>query len=184
MKIYTKTGDEGKTSLFGGTRVSKDAVRIDAYGSVDELNSHIGVIRALSPPADVDRMLEQIQQHLFVLGADLATPRKRGETGMNRVDGSNIEFLERNIDRLDASLQPLSHFILPAGSRVATEIHVARTVCRRAERRAVQLSKKNVVGPFPIVYLNRLSDLLFVMARHVNKHEGIDEVKWISRQKH
>jgi cob(I)alamin adenosyltransferase len=184
MKIYTKTGDEGKTSLFGGTRVSKDTSRIEAYGSVDELNSQIGVIRSMTPPTEIDRVLDHVQQQLFVLGADLATPRKRAGTDVNRIDNSHIEFLEQSIDRLEPALQPLRRFVLPTGSQTASVLHVARTVCRRAERRVVQLSKKNRVGPMPIVYLNRLSALLFIMARYVNKHDGIEDVQWNSRQEH
>lgn len=182
MKIYTKTGDKGKTSLFGGNRVSKDTFRIEAYGSVDELNSHIGLVRALNPPAEIDRILEKIQQQLFVLGADLATPRTRGGKKMNRIQTGHVEYLEQNIDRLDATLPPLSQFILPAGSRSSAELHVARTVCRRAERRIVQLAKKCDIGTTPVVYINRLSDLLFVTARSANKIEGGKEIRWDSNR--
>jgi len=182
MKIYTKTGDKGKTSLFGGDRVSKDTDRIEAYGCVDELNSHIGVVRSLSPPAEVDRILEQVQQQLFVLGADLATPRIRGKVQTMRVESRHVEFLERTIDHLDARLPALEQFILPSGSHTATELHVARTVCRRAERRLVQLSRKKEIGTTPIVYINRLSDLLFVLARYANSVEGGKEVLWDSHR--
>jgi len=178
MKIYTKTGDKGKTSLFGGDRVSKDTYRIEAYGSIDELNSHIGVIRALQPPAEVDRMLERIQHQLFVLGADLATPRTRKGIKVDRIQERHVEFLEHSIDRLDAELPALTGFILPAGSRTASELHVARTVCRRAERRIVQLAKKSDIGTTPVVYINRLSDFLFVAARSVNRMERREEVRW------
>jgi cob(I)alamin adenosyltransferase len=180
MKIYTKTGDKGKTSLFGGDRVSKDTYRIEAYGSVDELNSHLGVVRALKPPAEVDRMLERIQYQLFVLGADLATPRTRKEGKVDRIQSRHIEYLEQSIDRLDSTLPPLSQFILPAGSLTAAELHVARTVCRRAERRVVQLAKKCDIGTTPVVYINRLSDFLFVAARSVNKTDGQEDVRWDS----
>lgn len=183
MKIYTKTGDKGKTSLFGGNRVSKDTHRIEAYGSVDELNSHIGVVRSLHPPAEIDRILEEIQQQLFVLGADLATPRTRGKERVDRIQSRHVEFLEQSIDRLDSALSPLNQFILPAGSRAAAELHVARTVCRRAERRTVQLAKKFDIGTTPVVYLNRLSDFLFVAARSANRLEGVEEARWDSNRK-
>lgn len=180
MKIYTKTGDKGKTSLFGGDRVSKDTYRIEAYGSVDELNSHLGVIRSLKPPAEVDRMLERIQHQLFVLGADLATPRTRKEGKVDRIQPRHIEFLEQSIDRLDAALPGLTQFVLPGGSHAAAALHVARTVCRRAERRIVQLAKKCDIGTTPVVYINRLSDFLFVAARSVNRLEGWEEARWES----
>lgn len=180
MKIYTKTGDKGKTSLFGGTRVLKDTLRIEAYGSVDELNSHIGVVRALNPEPAVDRILERVQQQLFILGADLATPRTRKEGKIDRIQTRHVEYLEQSIDQLESKLPPLSQFILPAGSRTAAELHVARTVCRRAERRIVQLAQKSDIGTTPIVYINRLSDFLFVAARSANKIEGEEEVRWDS----
>ncbi|HEY6952215.1 MAG TPA: cob(I)yrinic acid a,c-diamide adenosyltransferase [Bacteroidota bacterium] len=182
MKIYTKTGDKGKTSLFGGERVSKDALRIEAYGSVDELNSQIGVIRSLMPPPDIDRLLQQLQQELFVLGTDLATPVSTKRKKVLRIEPRHSERLEREIDRLEASLEPLTQFILPGGSKTAAELHVARTICRRAERRIVQLSRKDEVGTSPVVYINRLSDFLFVAARYVNKVEGINETKWDSKK--
>ena len=178
MKIYTKSGDKGKTSLFGGERVSKDAHRIEAYGTIDELNSAIGVIRAMKPAVDVDRILNRIQHDLFLLGADLATPRTKGQKKVPRVEEHDVEHLERTIDRLDSSLEPLRQFVLPGGSRIAAEIHSVRTICRRAERRLVELSRKSDIGTTPLVYINRLSDLLFVMARYVNKEDKVEEVKW------
>jgi cob(I)alamin adenosyltransferase len=178
MKIYTKTGDKGNTSLFGGERVSKDAKRIEAYGSVDELNSHLGVIRSLRPHSDIDHILDRVQNELFVLGADLATPKSKYPKGTYRIDSRHVEQLEKDIDRLDSALVPLQQFILPGGSRVSAELHVARTVCRRAERRIVQLAKKGEIGTTPVVYMNRLSDFLFVASRYANNTEGVTEVAW------
>jgi cob(I)alamin adenosyltransferase len=180
MKIYTKTGDEGKTSLFGGTRVAKDANRIEAYGAVDELNSQIGVARSLKPPGEIDRILDEIQHDLFVLGSDLATPELKQRKRIEVIEARHVEKLERTIDRLDAMLEPLKNFVLPGGSRIGAELHLARTICRRAERGIVNLLRKGDIGTTPFVYLNRLSDLLFVMARYVNKLAGIDEVQWTS----
>jgi cob(I)alamin adenosyltransferase len=178
MKIYTKTGDKGKTSLFGGLRVSKDALRIEAYGTVDELNSHLGAIRSLKPGNEIDQVLEKMQNDLFTLGADLATPsRKKGAT-VQRIEAHHVEQAEKTIDHLDSNLEPLQNFILPGGSRIAAQIHIARTVCRRAERCVVQLARKESIGAIPIIYLNRLSDLLFVLARYANKREGTAETKW------
>jgi len=183
MKIYTKTGDNGKTSLFGGQRVSKDAQRIEAYGCVDELNSHIGVVRSLKPPHEIERILDRVQRELFVLGTDLATPVTRPPQKIDRIETRHIEQLEKDIDRLDSALDSLQQFILPGGSHVSAELHVARTVCRRAERRIVQLSKNGGTGTTPVVYTNRLSDLLFVAARFVNKKEGAEDTKWESNRK-
>jgi cob(I)alamin adenosyltransferase len=180
MKIYTKTGDKGKTSLFGGTRVAKDAKRIEAYGSVDELNSQIGVVRSLKPPGDIDKILGEIQQDLFVLGSDLATPQPKQRKKIEVIEARHVEQLERVIDRLDATLEPLKKFVLPGGSRIGAELHLARTICRRAERGIVTLLRKGDIGTTPFVYLNRLSDLLFVMARYANKLSGVDEVQWTS----
>lgn len=180
MKIYTKTGDKGKTSLFGGERVSKDTDRIESYGCVDELNSQLSVVRSLKPPSEVDRILLRVQHELFTLGADLATPATKARKKVPRVSARNVEQLERDIDHLDASLDPLEQFILPGGSRTSAELHVARTICRRAERSIVRLSRKGEIGTTPVVYINRLSDLLFVAARSVNKSEGGEETKWDS----
>ena len=180
MKIYTRTGDGGQTSLFGGKRLSKDSLRIEAYGSVDELNSHLGAIRSLGPPPQIDALLEQLQNDLFVLGADLATPLSKKSAKIRRVDRVQVETLERHIDTFDASLKPLTVFILPGGSAVGAQLHVARTVCRRAERLVVKLSKKEPIGKIPIIYLNRLSDLLFVAARYANTLGGTAEQTWNS----
>lgn len=181
MKIYTKTGDTGDTSLFGGKRVPKHSERIDAYGTVDELNAQLGIIRALHPAADVDTLLEQIQNHLFVLGADLASPLDTAPANLQRIQLHEIQLLEEAIDRLDAQLEPLKSFILPGGSLVSAQLQSARTVCRRAERSVDALGRKETIGKFPLVYLNRLADLLFVVARYVNLQAGIEEIKWSSR---
>ena len=178
MKIYTKTGDKGLTSLFGGERVSKDADRIEAYGNVDELNSQLGVVRSLKPPVEMDRILQRIQNDLFTLGADLATPETRVRKNVLRISASHIEQLERDIDKLESSLTPLEHFILPGGTRTSAELHLARTICRRAERTIVRLSRKGAIRITPVVYLNRLSDFLFVAARSVNKSERGEESIW------
>lgn len=180
MKIYTKTGDKGETALFGGERVPKDAHRIEAYGSVDELNCVLGVIRSLKPQAKVDQILGKIQHQLFELGADLATPITRQSPLIPRIKRTHAVFLEKTIDTLEVKLQPLKTFILPGGSVVAAHLHLARTVCRRAERNVVRLSRNEEIGDSVIIYLNRLSDLLFVMARYANHLDKTDEVKWVS----
>ena len=178
MKIYTKTGDRGDTSLLGGQRVPKDALRIEAYGTVDELNSAIGVVRADLDDPEIDRILEEIQNGLFELGADLATPRSVEKSKIRRIEERDVQGLEKVLDSLDEHLRPLRSFILPGGSPVAARLHCARTVCRRAERVVVRLSRNEDIGEVVMVYLNRLSDLLFVLARAVNQRSGIGEVKW------
>jgi len=178
MKIYTKTGDTGDTSLFGGKRVSKSSLRIDAYGTVDELNSQLGIVRASKLPAEVDSLLEQIQNQLFVLGADLAAPFDAAPAGVKRIHQTEIQLLEETIDRLDAQLKPLNAFILPSGSLVSAQLHLARTICRRAERIVDALGRKEEIGKYPLVYLNRLADLLFVAARYVNKLSRTGETVW------
>lgn len=180
MKIYTKTGDKGETGLFGGQRVSKDALRIEAYGAVDELNSVLGIVRALRPKKKIDTVLQQIQSDLFVLGADLATPMTKNQSTIPRIQSSHTVALEKIIDTLEASLQPLKAFILPSGTPIASYLHFARTVCRRAERQVVRLSRSENIGSEVIVYLNRLSDLLFVLARYANHLEKKKEVQWVN----
>ena len=177
MKIYTKTGDAGETSLFGGTRVEKDALRIEAYGTVDELNSVIGVCRSMNTVQEIDRILGQIQNDLFTLGADLATPRKTRRK-IRRVTAADARRLERHIDTLEPLLAPLKHFILPGGGRTAAMLQFARTVCRRAERLVVRLSRSEPIGAHGVIYLNRLSDLLFVLARRVNGLGNTPETIW------
>ena len=178
MKVYTRTGDRGETGLVGGTRVRKDTPRLEVCGTLDELNATLGMARAESLPEDrlpedIDRLLRQIQSELFSVGAQLATEEPTAGS-----DLPSVEALEKAIDRYDAELPPIRHFILPAGSRAAAALHVARTVCRRAERRLVTL-----IGPSgpetvadPLAYLNRLSDLLFVLARTANAADGLEDV--------
>lgn len=175
MKIYTRTGDQGQTSLFGGTRVAKNDARIEAYGTVDELSSFIGVARASALPAEVDARLEQVQRDLFEVGAHLASP---GTSRFPGVDVARIEELERDIDAMERELTPLTNFILPGGCIGAAQLHVARTVCRRAERCVVALQDESDATKSTIAYLNRLSDYLFVAARFANKRAGIADVAW------
>ena len=182
MKIYTKTGDDGTTGLFGGGRVSKDAPRIEAYGDVDELNTHIGLARTIGEVSpDVDELLGRIQRELFVLGADLATPveKERKNLEIPRVTSESVVCLEEDIDRFEAELPPLRSFILPGGGPAGAALHVARTVCRRSERRVVSLREREpAVSEDTLRYLNRLSDLLFVLARVVNHRGGLPEEEW------
>ncbi len=177
MKIYTKTGDAGETGLFAGPRVRKDAARIEAYGTVDELNAVLGFARTQSLPANLDSIVARIQNELFRLGAELATPdRSRCATAV--LTDNEITVLESEIDVLEAALAPLSQFILPGGTCAAAALHVARTVCRRAERRVVSLATAEPLGEVAIAYLNRLSDFLFVAARAANKVAGVADVAW------
>lgn len=182
MKIYTKTGDGGETGLWGGARVPKDAARVQAYGTVDECNAAIGVARAAlagEPElAALDELLARIQNQLFVVGADLATPGEAAN--IPRVGPAEVAFLEQTIDALEAELPALTQFILPGGSPAAAQLHLARTVCRRAERWVVQLGRHEPVGPDVGVYLNRLSDCLFVLARAANARLGRPDVPWQS----
>ena len=179
MKIYTKTGDAGETSLFDNSRVSKADARVDAYGEVDELNACLGAARASGMDPDIAASLEQIQKDLFAVGARLADPSARIAARVSKaaVTEADIGRLEGLIDRLDNELSPLRRFILPGGSPAGSLLHLARTICRRAERRAVGLGPGSV-EPQVIVYLNRLSDLLFVMARAANQRAGVREVEW------
>jgi cob(I)alamin adenosyltransferase len=178
MKIYTRTGDRGDTSLFGGQRVPKDALRIEAYGTVDELNSVLGIVLADSPDPEIGRVLTHVQNELFDLGADLATPRSVARKNIRRLDPKDSNPLERVIDQLEPRLKSLRSFILPGGSPVAARLHFARTVCRRAERCVVRLSRHEDIGEGITMYLNRLSDLLFVLARFANARAKVPEVKW------
>lgn len=186
MKIYTKTGDSGTTALFGGSRVPKHHLRIESYGTVDELNSNIGMIRSYEIDAHSKNILIQIQNHLFTIGATLATDPKRavlksGKERLNieKVNEEKIKLLEDEMDRMNETLPPLTHFILPGGSPLVSSCHIARTVCRRAERRATALSEQNEVDPLVIKYLNRLSDYLFVLARKLSKDTAAEEIQWI-----
>lgn len=179
MKIYTKTGDRGETSLFDNTRVSKADPRVDAYGEVDELNACLGAVRAAGVGPDVGAALEGIQKELFALGARLADPSSRiaGRVAKAAITDADIEWLEQVIDDLEGELPPLGQFILPGGCPAGALLHLARTICRRAERRVVGLGAGGV-EPILVVYLNRLSDLLFVMARAVNRRAGVPETEW------
>jgi cob(I)alamin adenosyltransferase len=175
LKIYTRTGDTGETSLFGGARVPKSDPRIDAYGTIDELNSHLGIVRAAWPASDVDTLLASAQRDLFEIGAHLASP---GTSRFPGVDVAQIEELERGIDRMEAQLAPLKTFILPGGSAAAAQLHVARTVCRRAERLVVALEDTSDATRSSIAYLNRFSDFLFVAARYANFTAAVPDVPW------
>ncbi len=178
MKIYTKTGDTGETSLFDKTRVSKADARVDAYGEVDELNACLGAARAVSLEPGLSGILEEVQRELFAIGARLADPSHRISARVTKADivDEQVARLEATIDRLEAGLPPLRRFILPGGGPAGSLLHLARTVCRRAERRIVAL--ESPVDPIVVVYLNRLSDLLFVMARAANHHSGVPETEW------
>jgi cob(I)alamin adenosyltransferase len=178
MKIYTKTGDKGDTSLFGGKRVPKSTLRIDAYGTVDELNAQLGVVCALKPHVEVESILKGLQNQLFDLGADLATPQDVASSKIHRIRQEHIENLEKTIDRLEAQLVPLQTFILPGGQLVSAKLHVARAVCRRAERLVDALGRNEDIGKFALIYLNRLADLLFVIARYANMLAGTEEPTW------
>lgn len=185
MKIYTKRGDAGQTDLFGGDRVGKDALRVAAYGDVDELNAFVGVAAASGVDPELADALQTIQSALFDLGSSLATPdpAHREKYGIAGVEASDIEALETLIDRLEGGLEELKTFILPGGSPSAAAFHVARTVCRRAERAVVRLAgiDGESVEDASLRYLNRLSDLLFVIARHENARLGVADVAWIGR---
>ena len=176
MKIYTRTGDDGSTGLLTGERVAKTDLRIEACGVVDEMNSLLGVARAANPSEPVDKVLVRLQNELFALGASLAA------RGADRFlpDESLVPWLEGGIDEMSEELPPLKHFILPGGSPAAAAIHVARAVCRRAERRVTALAATEVVAPATGIILNRLSDFLFTLARYENHLRGVDEPKWIS----
>jgi cob(I)alamin adenosyltransferase len=181
MKIYTKTGDAGSTGLFGGGRVPKDDPRVEAYGDVDELNAFIGMARSVEVMPRIDEVLVPIQRDLFAIGALLATPNREKmaqHLEKARIDDIRIAELERAIDEGEAELEPLTAFILPGGSPKASALHVARTVCRRAERKVVRLQHEVELPPLAVIYLNRLSDLLFTLARVANRRAGTGEVTW------
>ena len=179
-KLYTKTGDSGRTGLFDGTRVGKDHPRVRAYGNVDELNALIGLCRSVDSDLSLDAELEQIQNDLFSLGAELATPRAATSGAPARVTEEQTTRLESWIDAASEATPPLGSFVLPAGTELACRMHHARTVCRRAERDAVSLSANEPIDPRVVVYLNRLSDLLFAWARLVNHRAGKTETIWRS----
>ena len=182
MKIYTKTGDAGTTGLFGGGRVNKDHPRVEAYGDVDELNAILGLARAADTMPRIDEVLVPVQRDLFAIGALLATPNRdkmRQHLEKARIDEERVAQLERSIDDADRELEPLRAFVLPGGTPKAAALHVARTVCRRAERRVVHLQQLEAEIPqLVVIYLNRLSDLLFTLARLANRRAGAGEVTW------
>ncbi len=189
MKVYTKTGDKGTTALFGGTRVPKDHIRIESYGTVDELNSYIGLIRDQEFDKHYKDILIEIQDRLFTVGAILATPQekevmKNGELRLQKLGiiESDIELLETEIDTMEDSLPQMTHFVLPGGHTTVSYCHLARCVCRRAERLAVHLSHEEPIDEMAVKYLNRLSDYLFVLARKLSSDLNADEVKWIPRK--
>lgn len=187
MKLYTRGGDAGETGLFGGRRVRKSALRVEAYGSVDELNAVLGIARTELAESDLDERLATIQSALFDLGGELATPdvaeREQKGQSLPRVGDAEVAELESWIDALEGEVEPLRSFILPGGAPGAARLHHARTVCRRAERRVVELADAEPVAEAILRYLNRLSDLLFVMARAVNRRQNVAEPRWIGRER-
>jgi len=180
VKIYTKTGDGGETSLFGGERISKGSDRIESYGAVDELNSFIGLAITEVSDNDVKNLLHKIQNQLFVVGCDLATPKtsKTIKLKIKRVSPKFYKDIEKEIDRFDAKLENLNNFIIPGGSNGASLLHICRTIARRTERRVVALNDTVNVGRNIIIFLNRLSDLFFVLSRYENKISGHSDIKW------
>ena len=190
LRIYTRTGDQGDTGLFGGERVRKDDVRVEAYGTVDELNAVLGVARVQAEDGELRETLAALQDRLFAVGADIATPMeaatRRGRVSIERIGPERVEALEHLIDRFEAELPPLTRFILPGGTATAAALHLARVVCRRAERQCVTLAHleteagRPAVNPEVVRYLNRLSDLLFVMARVANRRQGVEDIVWNS----
>jgi cob(I)alamin adenosyltransferase len=180
MRIYTRKGDSGETDLLGGIRVPKDHVRINAYGNVDELNAQLGLFRAVIEEATIDSLLAEIQTRLFEAGAELAGPDRTGATGRT-IRSEDVDSLEKAIDRLESALPPLTHFVLPGGTDAACHAHVARCVCRRAERSVVRLLRSEPSETVVLRYLNRLSDLLFVLSRWANQQAGVPDVTWSDR---
>lgn len=185
MKLYTRTGDDGHTGLFGGQRVEKDARRVEVYGTVDELNATLGLARAACEHDELGVILINLQSRLFDLGSDLACPRPPTEAGDmlagRRIADRDIDGLEAHIDDVSQRVEAMTSFVLPAGTELSARLHHARTVCRRAERLCVHLSRHEDIGRHPAIFLNRLSDLLFVMARRANAIEGVGDVPWVGR---
>jgi cob(I)alamin adenosyltransferase len=181
MKIYTKTGDNGKTSLVGGTRVSKTELRIEAYGTVDELNSYVGLLRDQEVNNDRKDILKEIQDRLFTIGSILASESEQTKKRIPDLHESDVELLEREMDKMDESLEPMRFFILPGGHQSVSFGHLARTVCRRAERITLRLAEESEVNELVIKYLNRLSDYLFVLCRMMIKELNIEEISWKPR---
>jgi cob(I)alamin adenosyltransferase len=180
MKIYTKGGDKGQTGLFGGERVSKNSERIEAYGTIDELNSFIGLAVEEVKSPEIKTVLQKIQNELFTLGSDLATPldEKNEKYKIPRVPKSFYQEVEKQIDKIEEQLEPLQNFILPGGSKASALLNICRTICRRAERRVVALKASIDIGENIIIFLNRLSDLFFVLARYENMISGIPDIIW------
>lgn len=178
MKIYTKTGDKGTTGLFGGERVSKDNARIEAYGTVDELNSTIGYLRSKVHHTDIEMFLNEIQKKLFIIGSQLATPNA-DKLSVKPINDTDINAVEANIDKLESLVDPLKTFILPGGHESSAYCQIVRTTCRRAERRVVTLSQLTEVAYEIMHYLNRLSDYFFVLSRALNKENGVSDIPWI-----
>ncbi|MDE1813436.1 MAG: cob(I)yrinic acid a,c-diamide adenosyltransferase [Thaumarchaeota archaeon] len=176
MKIYTKTGDDGTTGLIGNKRVKKSSPRIASYGMVDELNASIGIILSSKLGKDIRVLLTKIQNDLFVVGADLANPDLKNNS--NRVTSEMVSYLEKEIDRLEEKLSPITYFILPGGDLIASHVHLTRTICRRAETNMVHLSESEDLNNTCLIYMNRLSDLLFVIARTINKRKKISDIAW------
>lgn len=181
MKIYTKTGDKGTTSLVGGTRVSKTELRIEAYGTVDELNSYIGLVRDQKVNEHRKDILKEIQDRLFTIGSILASEPEQTKKRIPDLHESDIELLEKEMDSMDALLEPMRFFILPGGHQSVSFAHLARTVCRRAERIVIRLSEESEVNDLIIRYLNRLSDYIFVLCRMMAKELEIEEIAWKAR---
>jgi cob(I)alamin adenosyltransferase len=180
MKIYTKTGDSGDTALFGGGRVGKDDARVEAYGQLDELNAALGVARAEGLGA-MDALAQALQEQLFTIGSILATPAgSKASKAIPAMKPEWVTAMEQAIDAFDLELQPLTTFVLPGGTKAAAALHLARTICRRVERRVVPLARAAKVGPEVVVYLNRLSDLLFTMARVANRRAGVADTPWVA----
>ena len=182
MKLYTKTGDDGTTGLFGAGRVRKDAQRIRAYGDIDELNSVLGVARSQPHSEIFGNIFDELQRLLFILGADLATPMTVKNASVPRIIASDATDLEAHIDRFEAELPPLTHFVLPGGSGLSSALHHARTVARRAEREIVTLADTEEIGIFVLQFINRLSDLLFAMARYANVKTAQEEIVWSGKR--
>jgi cob(I)alamin adenosyltransferase len=181
MKIYTKTGDQGQTSLIGGTRVPKYHIRIETYGTVDELNSYIGLIACQAITVDDQMVLKEIQDRLFTIGSSLAADPERSKMKIPDLLGSDITMLEQEMDKMNETLPMLKHFVLPGGNAIASYCHLARCVCRRAERLTVLLATESFVDTNITIYLNRLSDYLFVLSRKLNADGGTEENIWIPR---
>lgn len=179
MKIYTKTGDKGETGLWGGGRISKSAARIHAYGTIDECNAVLGIVRSFDLPSEIETPLKEVQNLLFVCGSDLATPGDK-QKAIDRIGKKDIEFLESRIDRLEKSLPALNQFIIPGGEQSAAYLHLARTICRRAERWIVEVVANDPVHKDALIFINRLSDFLFVAARSANQKAGLNDIPWKS----